>query len=86
LNFKVVNKCSTTPAQPLTRLTSSRRVNPHHRSSPNLERLGLRPKPRSPAQPEQQPLSREEQLAILERIAAEDEAKARNSQEGKEPA
>jgi hypothetical protein len=50
----------------------------------NLERLGLRPKPGSPTKPEQQPRSREEQLAILERIAAEDEAKAKNGQEGKE--
>lgn len=46
-----------------------------------LERRGLRPRPRAPAKPEQQPRSREEQLAILERIAAEDEAKS--SQEGK---
>jgi hypothetical protein len=50
----------------------------------NLERLGLRTKPRSPAKPEQQPRSREEQLAYLERMAAEDEAKAKNGQEGKE--
>jgi hypothetical protein len=50
----------------------------------NLERLGLRSKPRPPAKPEQQPRSREEQLAILERIAAEDEAKAKNGQKGKE--
>jgi len=51
----------------------------------NLERLGLRPKPGSPAKPEQQPRSREEQLAILKRQIAEDE-KAKNGQEGKEPA
>jgi hypothetical protein len=50
----------------------------------NLERLGLRSKPRPPAKPEQQPRSREEQLAYLERIAAEDEAKAKNGQKGKE--
>ena len=50
----------------------------------NLERLGLRPKPRPAPKPEQQPRSREEQLAYLERIAAEDEAKAKNGQEGKE--
>ena len=50
----------------------------------NLERLGLRPNPRSPTTPEQQPRSREEQLAILKRIAAEDEAKAKNGQEEKE--
>jgi hypothetical protein len=50
----------------------------------NLDRLGLRSKPRSPAKPEQQPRSREEQLAYLERLAAEDEAKAKakNGQEG----
>jgi hypothetical protein len=48
-----------------------------------LERRGLRTKPR-PAKPEQQPRSREEQLTYLERIAAEDEAKAKNGQEGKE--
>jgi hypothetical protein len=52
----------------------------------NLERLGLRSKSRPPAKPEQQPRSREEQLAILERIAAEDEAKAKNSQDGEESA
>jgi hypothetical protein len=50
----------------------------------NLDRLGLRSKPRSSAKPEQQPRSREEQLAYLERIAAEDAAKAKNGQEGKE--
>jgi hypothetical protein len=53
---------------------------------PGLERRGLRPNPRLAPKPEQQPRSREEQLAILERIAAEDEAKAKNGQEGKEPA
>ena len=36
--------------------------------------------------PEPQPRSRQGQLAILERIAAEDEAKAKNGQEGKESA
>ena len=51
-----------------------------------LERRGLRPPPRPAPKPEPQPRSREEQLAILERIAAEDEAKAKNGQEGKEPA
>jgi hypothetical protein len=50
----------------------------------NLDRLGLRSKPRSSAKPEQQPRSREEQLAYLERIAAEDAAKAKSGQEGKE--
>jgi Helix-turn-helix domain len=49
-----------------------------------LERRGLRLKPRPAPKPEQQPRSREEQLAYLERIAAEDEAKAKNGQEGKE--
>jgi hypothetical protein len=53
---------------------------------PELERRGLRPNPRPAPKPEQQPRSREEQLAVLERIAAEDEAKAKNGQEGKEPA
>jgi len=47
-----------------------------------LERRGLRGNPRPPPKPEQRPRSREEQLAILERIAAEDEAKAKNGQEG----
>jgi hypothetical protein len=46
----------------------------------NLERLGLRSKPRSPAKLEQQPRSREEQLAYLERLAAEE--KAKSGQEG----
>ena len=48
-----------------------------------LERRGLRGNPRPPPKPEQRPRSREEQLAILKRIAAEDEAKAKNGQEGK---
>jgi hypothetical protein len=48
-----------------------------------LELRGLRPKSRTAPKPEQQPRTREEQLAILERIAAEDAAQARNSQEGK---
>lgn len=52
----------------------------------NLERLGLRSRSRPPAKPEQQPRSREEQLAILERIAAEDNAKAKNGQDGEESA
>jgi hypothetical protein len=52
----------------------------------NLERLGLRSKARPRAKPEQQPRSREEQLAILERIAAEDIAKAKNGQDGEESA
>jgi hypothetical protein len=52
----------------------------------NLERLGLRPKSRPSSKPEQQPRSREEQLAILQRQIAEDEAKAKNGQEGKESA
>jgi hypothetical protein len=47
-----------------------------------LERRGLRPKPRPAPKPEQQPRSREEQLAYLERLASEDEAKAKNGQEG----
>ena len=51
-----------------------------------LERRGLRPQAKLPTNPEPQPRSREEQLAILERIAAEDEAKAKNGQEGKESA
>jgi hypothetical protein len=50
-----------------------------------LERRGLRPKSKAPAKPEQRPRSREEQLAHLERQIAEDEAKAKNSQEGKTP-
>src|SRR5215213_2273772 len=48
-----------------------------------LERRGLRGNPRPPPKPEQRPRSREEQLAILERIAAEDEAKAKNGQDRK---
>ena len=52
----------------------------------NLERLGLRSRTRPAAKPEQQPRSREEQLAILERMAAEDNAKAKNGQEGEESA
>jgi len=52
----------------------------------NLDRLGLRSKPRSPAKPEQQPRSREEQLAYLERQIAEDEAKAKIGQDGEESA
>jgi hypothetical protein len=54
-----------------------------------LERRGLRPRARPSRAAdnlEKQPRSREEQLAILERIAAEDEAKAKNGQEGKESA
>jgi hypothetical protein len=51
-----------------------------------LERRGLRPQAKPAPKPEQQPRSREEQLAILERIAAEDEAMAKNGQEGKESA
>ena len=51
-----------------------------------LERRGLRPSPRSAPKPEPPPRSREEQLAILERQIAEDEAKAKNGQEGKESA
>jgi hypothetical protein len=51
-----------------------------------LERRGLRGKPRPPPKPEQQPRSREEQLAILERQIAEHEAKAKNGQKGKEQA
>jgi hypothetical protein len=50
----------------------------------NLERLGLRSKARPPAKPEQQPRSREEQLAYLERQIAEDEAQAKNGQDGEE--
>jgi hypothetical protein len=50
-----------------------------------LERRGLRAKSRPPAKPEQQPRSREEQLAILER-SIEDEAKSKSGQEGKESA
>jgi hypothetical protein len=54
----------------------------------NLRRRGLmrlphEPGPRGNDAPTR---SREEQLAILERIAAEDEAKAKNGQEGKESA
>jgi hypothetical protein len=52
----------------------------------NLERLGLRSKARPPAKPEQQPRSREEQLAYLERQIAEDEAQAKNGQDGEESA
>jgi hypothetical protein len=52
----------------------------------NLEQRGLRPQPQPAPKPEQQPRSREEQLAYLKRIAAEDEAKAKSGQEGKEPA
>jgi hypothetical protein len=44
-----------------------------------LERRGLRPKARPAPKPEQQPHSHEEQLAILARIAAEDEAKAKSA-------
>jgi hypothetical protein len=51
-----------------------------------LERRGLRPTARPTPKPEQQPRSREEQLAYLKRLAAEDEAKAKNGQEGKETA
>lgn len=45
-----------------------------------LERRGLRPRSRAPAKPEQRPRSRDEQLAYLERLAAEE--KAKSGQEG----
>jgi hypothetical protein len=49
-----------------------------------LERRGLRQKPKAPRPKDTAPpvRSREEQLAILERIAAEDAAKAAAEQEG----